>query len=532
MGNVSRRTFIRTAVAAGTTAWFANQANITLAQSPSGHQVFQHGVASGDPLATSVILWTRVTPTPDALPGSGRGENVDVHWEIAPDPSFSTIVAQGLTATSVETDHTVHIDPYGLKPATVYYYRFRALGQISPVGRTQTTPAPTSKVDQFRCAIASCASWESGFFAAYRDIAERAQRGELDVVVHLGDYIYEYGTGEKSGKLGPLRTHQPEWETVTLADYRLRYGTYRTDPHLQAAHAAVPWVVTWDDHEIANNAYAGGAENHDPSEGPWDQRRKAAMQAYFEWQPLRATNPSQGGHLYRRLQFGTLAELVMLDLRTYRAAPGTLQLLKANRSPDVVGEEQFSWLTKQVENSTTNWRLIGNSVMLAKMDIIALPYQVQSALQEMIGSPITTPVLSDQWDGYVNDRDRLLEILADAGGHTVFFTGDIHSEWGNEIMHKDRLVAAELVCTSISAPNVDDMLKLHENNPISQHSATQIRAANSHVRHIELDAHGYSIATVTVDGVDMMWLRVADKAVAESEVFVAHTLRYDGTQLR
>lgn len=528
---MTRRTFIQSTLAAGAATCVAGGIGTAMATGELAHAVFQHGVASGDPLPTSVVLWTRVTPTAEATPGSGLGDVVDVRWEVALDQNFSTIHAHGETTTSADSDHTVHIDPYGLEPATVYFYRFHALGQTSPVGRTATAPEFTAEVEVLRCAIASCANWESGFFAAYRDIAERGARGELDMVVHLGDYIYEYGVGEMAGKLGVLRPNQPAWETVTLADYRLRYGTYRTDAHLQAAHAAVPWVVTWDDHEIANNAYAHGAANHDDSEGDWQARRNAAMQAYFEWQPLRATNPSEGGHLYRHLQFGSLAELLMLDLRSYRAAPGVLQLIRGGQTPDVVGSEQFAWLQQQVETSSTSWRLVGNSVMLAKMDIIALPYEVQNAMKEMIGAPVNTPVLNDQWDGYVNDRDRLLEILGTRSGHTVFFTGDIHSEWGNEIMHNDRVVAGELVCTSISAPNVDDMLNLPDHNPVSQEAAWQLRRANPHARHVELDAHGYSIATITADAVEMKWLRVADKAQPDSEVFEAHTLRYDGTQL-
>ncbi|MDO4761373.1 MAG: alkaline phosphatase D family protein [Corynebacterium sp.] len=533
MSTISRKNFLRTAALASASSMFtrAFTADAQQHHSNAPHAVFCHGVASGDPLPTSVVLWTRVTPEPEAFPGSGRGPDVPVRWEIARDLDFSSVVASGNTLATSASDHTVHVDPFTLEPDTLYFYRFHALGQVSPIGRTRTAPAANADVEQLRIAVCSCANWESGYFSAYRDLAERAQAGLIDIAIHVGDYIYEYERGKMAGKLGAVRAHQPPWETVSLADYRLRYGTYRTDPDLQAAHAAVPWVVTWDDHEIADNAYRDGAKNHQPHEGDYSLRRRNAMQAYFEWQPLRAGNPSEGGHLYRRLNFGQLAELVMLDLRSYRASYGDIRWLTGTNAPDVMGGEQFAWLERQIATSTASWRLVGNSVMLAKLELVAVPHEVRTALQEMIGHDVRTPVMSDQWDGYTSDRERLLSMLSSLDSRTVFFTGDIHSEWGNEIVHNDAVVAAEMVCTSVSAMNVDDYLFLPEFNPLSTTAQQHIMQANNHVKHVQLDAHGYCIATITKNWVEMAWLRVANKADPHSAVTVAAQMRYDGHTL-
>ena len=272
---------------------------------------FLHSVASGDPLPDSVILWTRVTPDRDSLPGSGLGPDVTVRWDIATDTGFGDIVGTGTAVATAEHDHTVHIDVTGLAPDSIYYYRFIVLdgehrGATSPIGRTKTAPAYDSSPDSITFATASCANWECGYFSAYRDMAQRGYSGELDLVVFLGDYIYEYATGEYAGKSGISRPHHPQWEITTLEDYRIRYGTYRTDPFLQAAHASTPWVVTWDDHETANNSYATGAENHtdNPAEGIWGTRRDNAQRAYFEWLPVRVTMDSPEKHIYRSFQYG------------------------------------------------------------------------------------------------------------------------------------------------------------------------------------------------------------------------------------
>ena len=269
--------------------------------------VFRHGVASGDPLRDRVVLWTRVTPgTP--------GETVDVEWMMARDARMSRAIARGSIRTSADRDYTVKIDPVGLDPGSTYYYRFSARGARSPIGRTRTLPArPTRHV---RLALASCSNLPFGFFNAYARIAARP---DLDAVLHLGDYIYEYandrygnraeGDGTALGRV-PL----PDREIVTLDDYRQRYGQYREDPDLQAAHRQHPFIAVWDDHETANNSWRGGAQNHNPEDGDWSARRVAAVRAWLEWMPVRES-PGGDFRLYRQFAFGDLADLMMLDTR-------------------------------------------------------------------------------------------------------------------------------------------------------------------------------------------------------------------------
>lgn len=511
------------------------------APSPYGdpeHHVFMHGVASGDPLPNSVILWTRVTPTPDAVPGSGAGPDVQLRWEVAEDPEFTTVARAGTVTASAMNDHTVHVDPFGLRPGTVYHYRFTALdgahaGRTSRVGRTRTAPADDADVDTLRLAVCSCANFEAGYFSAYSDIARRAYAGEIDVVVHMGDYLYEYASGEYAGKYGVVRPHVPTWEIRTLADYRSRHGHYRRDVELQLAHAAAPWVVTWDDHEIANDSWAGGAEGHDPFHGDWGTRRDAAMQAYLEWLPVRGTAPSRGGRIYRTLRYGRLAEVQMLDLRSYRSAPGMMHPAQRNSiDRTIMGSEQFEWLANRLNTGNARWNLIGTSVMMAPLNLIHIDQAVRSQLAGMVGFDVAgTPVNVDQWDGYTADRDRLLDQLARGHGRNVFLTGDIHSEWAGDIHHRGRVVAAELVCSSVTAANIDEQVGLGEDNPLSRTAEHHVLAHNPHIRHVDLDAHGYATLTVRPDHVEMAWHRVVDVTVAGSPVVAGPVLRYDGSRI-
>lgn len=496
---------------------------------------FLHGVASGDPLPTSVVLWTRVTPDRDALPGSGMGDDVHVAWEIATDEAMASVVAHGQEVASAEHDHTVHVDPFGLNPDTVYYYRFQVTsgehsGAYSPVGRTKTAPAVDAQVDNLKFAVASCANYESGFFNAYKDMAERGRSGELDFVVFLGDYIYEYPTGEYVGKSGVAREHHPVWEIVTLEDYRIRYGRYRTDEHLQAAHAAAPWVVVWDDHETANNSWREGAENHTPgfAEGEWSRRWNDALQAYYEWMPLRQKQLSEGGKLYRNLRFGSLMELTMMDLRTYRDQETTAANFgDPNRT--IVGNEQLQWLRDTISMSDATWMVMGNSVMMAPMRLLTIPGNdaANEGLRFVKGNTSGFAVNSDQWDGYAADRDRVLEALDAREGNSFFITGDIHSEWANDIYLHDKRVACELVTTSITAPNVDEILTTYtgtyhgEDNSTSLLIEDAIKDANPWVKHLDYDSHGYAVAHLFADHVDMHYYRVSDVEAEDASVALA-----------
>ena len=526
----NRRRFLQTssvASAAALTAGGLSPANAQsslpgnkrqLIEPPKGELPFLHGVASGDPIPDSVILWTRVTASPEAMPGSGVGPDVTLEWEVATDEEMRDVVKRGNVVATAERDHTVNVDPHGLNPETTYFFRFRVTdgehaGKASPVGRTKTAPAANASPEQLTFGVGSCANWESGFFSAYTDIAKRARAGQLDYMIFLGDYIYEYGVGKYSG-FGPVRHHHPAHEIVSLQDYRVRFGRYRTDPELQAAHGALPWIVVWDDHETANNSWAGGAENHDPAtEGDWNSRRAGAMQAYFEWMPVRMTNPSQDGHIYRSLTFGDLVELTMMDLRTYRDKELSWDpagFAKEDRT--MLGSEQYEWLLGKLETSQTAWNMLGNSVMFSPLNLITLQQDPQTEkVSSALSSNITgIPVNGDQWDGYSAERRRVIEALAAKGSQALFVTGDIHTEWAHNITHQGNIIGAELVCASVTAPNINEQLKLPQNNALSDAAEHILRSANPHCKHVDLDNHGYSFVTVRREEAEMHWLRVDD----------------------
>ncbi|MDU0479173.1 alkaline phosphatase D family protein [Staphylococcus chromogenes] len=543
----TRRTFLRGSLAVGATALLPASVNAANAGNfsdlvdrelrerhepqsldPAEFQPFLHGVASGDPLPQSVVLWTRVTPNKDAVPGSGKGENVVLHWRVALDMGFTQVVRSGEVTAEAAHDHTVHVDPWGLQPNTEYFYQFTIVsgkynGIQSKIGRTKTAPALTESPDSLRFAVCSCANFESGYFAAYSDIARRAARNEIDAVIHLGDYIYEYASGVYVGSHGVVRPHEPTWEIVSLADYRTRYGRYRRDAELQAAHGALPWIVMWDDHEIANNSWEGGAPGHDSWRGAWEVRKAAAQQAYLEWLPVRWDNK-----LYRSLKFGDLAELTMLDLRSYRSQQGSLAAATdPNRT--IMGSEQTQWLAGKLQHRETRWNIIGTSVMFTPVSAVGLESKLAKAVVRLIGDGTTgVPYNLDQWDGYVSDRNKLLDLLAQrAEPSAIFLAGDIHSEWASVIKHQDTVVGAEFVCTSVSAPNVDDFLGV----VAAERAAAHLKKANPHLGHVDLAAHGYSVVELGRASACMRWMRVDDLAVAGSHIGEAHALRFNGAYL-
>ncbi|MGI5521184.1 alkaline phosphatase D family protein [Micromonospora sp. CA-259024] len=513
---LDRRTLLRMA---GASAGTAVLAGATLAGGRPAHAAdgaFQHGVASGDPLPDGVLLWTRLTPTAEAQPGSGIGPEVDVTWQVAVDPDFATVVAAGTQHTGPTRDHTVKVAVSGLAPATTYWYRFGHADGWSPAGRTMTAPPVDAEIDRLRLGVVSCANWEAGFFAAYRHLAER---GDLNLVVHLGDYLYEYGTGEFDAGGTVVRAVRPAHEVLTLADYRVRHALYKTDPDLQALHAALPWVITWDDHEVANDQWSGGAENHTPGvEGAFSDRLAAARQAYLEWMPVRT---GVDGAIYRRLRFGRLAELSMLDLRTYRSqqASGTAV---DDPGRTITGDSQMSWLKAGLAASTARWKLVGNPVMIARVDVGALPAWLLGPLGALLGIPQNGAVLNtDQWDGYNADRNELVDHVRATGTRdVVFLTGDIHTSWANEVTTRstglDNPAAAEFVVPSVTSDNVNDFLGLPAGNALSTLGAGLLRSTNPHVRWTELDGHGYGVLEVTRQRCRMDWYHLADRTRASS----------------
>ena len=401
---------------------------------------FQLGVASGDPTPAGGVLWTRLAPRPMEPDGGMTGPRVVVTWEVAADDSFRSIVKQGRTTAAPELSHGVHVDVDGLEPDRWYFYRFMSGDATSPVGRLRTTPAPGATTP-LRFAVASCQHIEYGYFTAYAHMA----REELDLVTHLGDYIYEYGP-----VAGRVRQHAG-LEIRTLDDYRRRYAQYKSDSLLQAQHARCPWVVTWDDHEVDNN-YAGSiGENVMESEEQMQARRAAAYQAWWEHQPVRVPRARSWADLTitRRFDWGALARFWVLDTRQYRSDQPCDDGNKivpcgdwASPARTMLGARQERWVDDGLAASRSRWNVLANQIMVAPNDLDPGP---------------ETRLPLDQWAGYPAAQDRLLgSISRRAPNRTVVLTGDIHSHWMNELhadfSRPDRpVVAAELVTTSISS---------------------------------------------------------------------------------
>ncbi|MER6213859.1 alkaline phosphatase D family protein [Streptomyces sp. NPDC001674] len=530
--NPRRRTVVLAAAATAALAPIALGASS--ARAADAAPAFLHGVASGDPLPDGVLLWTRVTPVPEAVPGSGLGPDTAVGWEVAEDKAFSRVVARGAVTASAASDHTVKVDVRGLRPHTPYWYRFTAGATVSPVARTLTAPAADAATPGIRFGVVSCSNWESGYFSAYRHLAART---DLDAVLHLGDYIYEYQTGEYPAAKYVVRRHEPKNEIITLADYRTRHGQYKTDRDAQALHAAHPLVAIWDDHEFADNAWSGGANNHTPAtEGDWAARAAAAKQAYFEWMPVRT---SVAGTVYRRLQFGSLADLHLLDLRSFRseqAKAGSGAVDDPERT--ITGRAQLDWLKAGLAGSTATWKLVGTSVMISPVAFGSLPAHILGPLAHLLGlAEGGLAVNSDQWDGYTDDRKELLGHLKDRNiKNTVFLTGDIHMAWANDVPVNmatypgSGTAATEFVVTSVTSDNIDDTLHVLPHT-VSLAAEAAVKAANWHVKWLDMDSHGYGVLDVTAERSQMDYYVVSDKRRQDATSSWARSYRtLNGTQ--
>lgn len=437
---ISRRFFLASTTAAATWPFL----NLGAAEAPdrtvpTGDYPFKLGVASGDPAPDGVVLWTRLAPDP--LNGGGMPpEDVRVHWQVAKDEGMTQVVARGTATASKDWAHAVHAEVQGLAPDRHYWYQFKAGGEVSPVGRTRTAPSPQAMPGDLRFAFASCQHYEYGYFTAFHHMAQE----DLHAVVHLGDYIYEYGTNE-----GRVRQHLGK-EIESLDDYRNRYAQYRTDADLQAAHAAFPWIVTWDDHEFDNN-YAGDIseeEGIDPV--AFLARRANAYQAYFEHMPLRRSTLPHGPmmQLYRNVTYGRLAQFNVLDTRQYRTdqpcGDGEKPPCDGVFSPEatLLGDVQEKWLCDGLAASPARWNILAQQVMMARVD--------RKPGEEVAWS-------MDQWAGYDVARTRLLRFLRDHEiANPVVLTGDIHTNWVNDLKvdfddPESPAVATEFVGTSITS---------------------------------------------------------------------------------
>ncbi len=475
-----------------------------------------------------------MTPVPEAAPGSGLGADTEVSWTVARDKAFTDVVARGSALATTASDHTVKADIRGLRPATDYWFRFSAGGTESPAGRTRTAPAADAAVGGLRLGVVSCANWEAGHFAAYRHLAAR---GDLDAWLHLGDYIYEYRSGDYGTRGTVVRPHSPAHEIVTLADYRLRHATCKTDPDLQALHATAPVIAMWDDHEFANDTWSGGAENHtEGAEGTWAARQAAARQAYFEWMPVR---PAVEGTTYRRLRFGRLADLSLLDLRSFRSqqvSTGDGDVDDPDRT--LTGRAQLDWLKAGLAASDTTWRLVGTSVMISPFAVGALPASLLRPLAKLLGLPQEGLALNtDQWDGYTDDRRELLAHLrANAIRNTVFLTGDIHMAWANDVPVNagtyplSASAATEFVVTSVTSDNLDDIVGVPE-GAVTALASPLIRAANRHVHWVDTDRHGYGVLDITAERAQMDYYVLSGRTGRDATASWARSYRTrSGTQ--
>ncbi len=397
---------------------------------------FTLGAASGDPSSDGFVLWTRLAPDP--LAGGGMpNENVPVDWIVAEDERFSKGVKKGKAVASPQQAHSVHVELNGLRPDRWYFYQFRAGSYETPIARTRT--APSGAKDNLRFAFASCQHYETGLFTAYKHMAEE----DLDLVVHLGDYIYE-----GPARPGLVRQHNSK-EIASLSDYRNRHALYKTDPLLQSVHAKFPWIVTWDDHEVDND-YAGDSPEDDQTRNVFLERRASAYQAYYEHMPLRQSAMPKGSsmQLYRRVKYGDLAEFFVLDTRQYRSkqpcGAGIKPLCDQARDPNrtILGAAQRGWLFSGLGQSKTKWNILANQVPIAQID---------TKMGEEEGFSM------DKWNGYHAERQKLLAMLHERGiRNTVAITGDVHSHWAVDLRQDYRNlssppVAVEFVGTSISS---------------------------------------------------------------------------------
>jgi alkaline phosphatase D len=442
---------------------------------------FQHGVASGDPLQDRVLLWTRITT---------RG-NDDIAYRWSLDPADGKGGGKrGTGMTGPDRDFTVKVDAVNLEPGRAYTFHFEAGGVTSPVGRTHTLPDGPTK--DAVLAVCTCALYPNGYFNAYGAIARLPR---VDAVVHLGDYIYEYGGpgsyGMDSAVAGE-RPHDPPHECVSLADYRRRHAQYKTDPQLQAAHARAPWIVVWDDHETANDSWMGGAENHQPAtEGDWNVRKAAAIKAYYEWMPIR--EPAGGGFsINRSFDFGDVASLFMLETRLtardHQLYPDA-ELPKEPTAADVaawrqrladprrkmMSAAQEAWLGKGLAASVqagTPWQVIGNEVVMARLFTppihkyitaeayaaakAELPRAAQNRLAKIEANAVLgLPWGADMWDGYPADRQRFLGLVEKARANAIVVSGDSHAFWANELYDAEtggKRVAVEFGAAGITSP--------------------------------------------------------------------------------
>ncbi|EKU37710.1 MULTISPECIES: alkaline phosphatase D family protein [Acinetobacter] len=509
---------------------------------------FLHGVASGDPLQDKVILWTRLTPV-------DLSARLKVTWEIATDNQFKQNLKTGMVETSKTDDFTVKVDATGLQANTVYYYRFRFGNKISSVGQTKTLPITTNKVS---FAVCSCSNYPAGYFYVYREMAKQ----NVDVIIHLGDYIYEYGADgyatEDAAKLGRTLPADNNKEIIKLDDYRKRYALYRQDKDLQAAHQRHPFIVIWDDHELANDTWREGAENHQDNEGSFSDRKLAALQAYFEWMPIRPVSSTDHLNIYRQFNFGSLVELTMLDTRIiardkqleyadYMTAAGLdaqkFQADLTNPKRTLMGYTQRDWLVGKLKQSTATWNVIGQQVLMSKMwipaelllslgqitsggasaetlakmnaqitELVTLKLRLEQGdptltVQEKARVTTLMPYNLDAWDGYYAERETVYENLASLNKKVIVLAGDTHNAWASYLYsQKGQYVGVELATSSVSSPGLEKYLSI----PMAQLQQFEFAFTTliDELAYCNLNQRGYLVVTLDDKQVQSDWIFV------------------------
>lgn len=530
---------------------------------------FLHGVASGDPLLDRVILWTRLTPQDTLL-------RYEVVWEISSDQAFTSITNTGKVQTSAASDFTIKVDAGGLKSATIYFYRFKYGSLISSIGQTKTL---ATQVDSVQFAVCSCANYPAGFFHVYKEIAQQ----NVDVVIHLGDYIYEYGMGEygtqDAEQLGRGLAQDNNQEIISLDDYRKRYSWYRQDQDMQAVHQRHPFIVVWDDHEVANNTWEEGAENHQEDEGDFLSRKLAALQAYFEWMPIRPLSETDHLNIYRQFNFGELVQLNMLDTRIlarnkqldyadYLTAQGLdaakfqADLFDPRRT--MIGSTQLAWLKQKLSESTAKWNVLGQQILMTKMLIpaeilqvltqvvsgnvdAAVMQRINQLLRDLVTikmryqqkdptltaqeiSRITTvvPYNLDAWDGYMVERETLYSYAQQFNKKLVVIAGDTHNAWQSTLKdQKGNMVGVELATSSVTSPGMELYLQI----PLEQ--AEQFESAFAalidELEYTNLTQRGYLKVSFTATEMKSEWIFIDTIKNAQYQLDEArkHTASFD-----
>ena len=514
---------------------------------------FNHGVASGDPLADRAILWTRVTP-------EGSPSSVLVSLDIATDADFNTIVIQEVLTALASSDYTLKLDAIGLEAGTRYYYRFKTNTATSVTGQFSTLAV--GALNQAKFAVVSCANYPAGHFNVYADIAKQT---DLDAVIHLGDYIYEYGMGgyatDNAQEIGRSLAQDNDGEIFSLEDYRKRYAHYRTDNALQALHQQLPFIAIWDDHEVANDAHQQGAENHNEGEGDFHTRKLAALQAYFEWMPIRPFVQNETESLYRQFQFGDLLSLYMLDTRLEARSPQleysdyidpvTGQIDQAgfiadlsNPNRALLGTTQLSWLQSQIVQSESTWQVLGQQVLMTRMAIpaellaslanpspmIAQQFQQLADLRvrQLSQDPSLTefdlarintraPYNLDAWDGYPIEREMILATAKAYNKNLIVLAGDTHNAWAGDLTDSQGdKVGFEFATPSVSSPGLESYLSLDEPSALAFEKGLNFLVDD--LRFCNIRQRGYMTLTFTKELVNTQWVFVDNVLSNEYQV--------------